>query len=300
MLGHSGDRREHRFETVRHDRVNFGHTGVEDQPVRHFLLLGHSGHVGGHPGVHRAGRAGDLSTGFDAELFLRLPGAIGVDGPVAAHMGDESTETGTFTTGEETTEMSTEVTPESLRTHARWAKERGKSYTHTASDLTDLATLVEQEQRRPLPTKAGWYELIVVERDGEKCTGAFRDTSGYWHTSDFTVNGASPDVTIRWAEQSGTTPGQTLREAASAEGKEWPTGSPFVNDQIEHFARVLTAHGTTTLTPVGWDPKPGTRGLLPVVATHGGVWETPSGWIVEDKGNRQRRVLADPRPGGAQ
>jgi len=47
------------------------------------------------------GGGGELSTGFDAELVLRLPGAIGVDGPVAAHMGGESTETGTFTTGDE-------------------------------------------------------------------------------------------------------------------------------------------------------------------------------------------------------
>lgn len=205
--------------------------------------------------------------------------------------------------------MSTEVTPESLHTHAEWLDDRNvsaeiyKVRKAAAVEMHRAADCLEHQQR-PLPEKPGWYELIVVERlneEGEKesCTGAFRDTSGYWHTPDFTVNGSSPDVTIRWAEQDGTTPGQTLREAANAEGQEWPTGSPFVNDQIEHFARVLTAHGTTTLTPVGWDPKPGTRGLLPVVATHGGMWETPSGWIVEDKGNRQRRVLADPRPDGA-
>jgi len=52
--------------------------------------------------VHdESGGTGGLSTGFDAELVLCLPGAIGVDGPVAAHMGSEGTETGTFTTGDE-------------------------------------------------------------------------------------------------------------------------------------------------------------------------------------------------------
>lgn len=197
--------------------------------------------------------------------------------------------------------MDTEVTPESLRTHARWAKERGKSHTHTASDLDDLANLVEQEQR-PLPERPGWYELIVVERDGKSHTGAFRDTSGYWHTSDFTVNGASPDVTIRWAEQSSTTPGQTLREAASAEGQEWPTGSPFVNDQIEHIAAaVLTAHGTSTLAPVGEHLEPGTRGLLPVVLDTE-YWRGTVGghmYLCEPDTILGHSVLADPRPDGA-
>ncbi len=52
--------------------------------------------------VHDEGcGTGGLSTGFDPELFLRLPGAIEVDGPAAAHMGSEGTETGTFTTGDE-------------------------------------------------------------------------------------------------------------------------------------------------------------------------------------------------------
>jgi len=144
--------------------------------------------------------------------------------------------------------MSTEVTPESLRTHARWAKERGKSYTHTASDLDDLATLVEQEQR-PLPERPGWYELIVVERrcadnSIESCTGAFRDTSGYWHTPDFTVNGASPDVTIRWADQGGTTPGQTLWEADPTRFA-WSQAHSTVRDESERMAAaVLAAHGT--------------------------------------------------------
>jgi len=57
--------------------------------------------TGGQADVGPGMGGGELSTGFDAELVLRPPGAIGVDGPAAAHMGGEGTETGTFTTGDE-------------------------------------------------------------------------------------------------------------------------------------------------------------------------------------------------------
>ena len=205
--------------------------------------------------------------------------------------------------------MSTKVTPESLRTHAEWLDDRNvpveiyKVRKAAAVEMHRAADCLEQE-RRPLPERPGWYELIVVERrcadnSIESHTGAFRDTSGYWHTQDFTVNGASPDVTIRWAAPIGTTPGQTLWEADPTHFA-WSQAQSTVRDESEHMAAVVLAtHGTPILTPVGEHPEPGARGLLPVVATHGGMWETPSGWVVEDRGNRQRRVLADPRPDGA-
>jgi len=65
--------------------------------------------------------------------------------------------------------MSTEVTPESLRSHATWMNDRGAKESHMA--LTRWADDLEHQQR-PLPTVPGWYPTIVVERGGESCTGA--------------------------------------------------------------------------------------------------------------------------------
>jgi len=268
--------------------------------------------TGGQADIGLGMGVGELSTGFDAELVLRLPGAIGVDGPAAAHMGGDGAETGALSTSEEMTEMSTKVTPESLRTHAEWLDDRNVSVEiykvrkAAAVEMHRAADCLEHQQR-PLPEKPGWYELIVVERlneEGEKesCTGAFRDTSGYWHTPDFTVNGASPDVTIRWAEQDGTTPGQTLWEVDEE-------GAWSATNDVERFlsesraAAVLAVHGTSTLTFVGEHPKPGTRGLLPVeVGTGGDGWLYNLGknYLCTVGSRLSERILADPRPDGAQ
>jgi hypothetical protein len=186
--------------------------------------------------------------------------------------------------------MSTEVTPDLLRDVAAAWEGSTASDDSIRISLRVRADRLERESK-PLPTVPGWYPTIVVERGGESCTGAFRDTSGDWHTPDFAVNEASPGTTIRWAEQASKTPGQTLWEAD-------PTWSIIPRDEAERMANaVLAAHGTPTLTPVGEHPKPGTRGLLPVMV--GGDW-----WWHDDRGvslvvGAAYNILADPRPDGA-
>ncbi len=174
-----------------------------------------------------------------------------------------------------------------------------------------------ERERRPLPTKPGLYPTIVVERrcgddSIESCTGAMlgedkcwstpTSVDGYlWHGSV----GGSSDVTIRWTEQDDPTPGQTVREAASAEGQEWPTNDPFVKDQIERItAAVLAAYAIPTLTPVGEFPEPGTRGLLPLVST-GAEWRTYADtdqptYICGVRVLMAEAILADPRSDGAE
>jgi hypothetical protein len=53
--------------------------------------------TGGQTDVGLGMGGGELSTGFDAELVLCLPGNIGVDRPAAAHMDGAGAETGTCT-----------------------------------------------------------------------------------------------------------------------------------------------------------------------------------------------------------
>jgi len=208
--------------------------------------------------------------------------------------------------------MNTETTSDLLRRAAdAWVGD-------TAGDdvarhqLRDRADRLERE-RRPLPTKPGLYPTIVVERGGEKCTGAMLHDYGEWETP-IRVGGVyghsvvpGTFSTVRWAEQDGPTPGQTLREAASAEGQEWPTDDPFVKDQIERItAAVLAAYAAPTLTPVDEDPEPGARGLLPVVlmaeSDGEGIWRSArTERFVGYPGPDGREViLADPRSDGAE
>jgi len=200
--------------------------------------------------------------------------------------------------------MSTEVTPESLRTHAEWLRERGRLT--TAAALQFEAKNLECESK-PLPTVPGWYPSIVVERGGESCTGALLADDDGWRTAR-EVGGryghwveGTPDLTIRWAEQDGKTPGQTLWEATRPELGRWTGTVPDLRVRFEQrAAAVLAAHGTPTLTTVGEHPEPGTRGLLPVMADGDGRWfYREKSWIfsVCDKGTVA--VLADPRPDGA-
>ena len=199
--------------------------------------------------------------------------------------------------------MSTEVTPESLRTHATWMNDRGAKESHMA--LTRWADDLEREQR-PLPTVPGWYPSIVVERGGESCTGALLTDNDMWVTSPGTGECHTHflndrHVTIRWAEQDGTTPGQTLHEAEPDNGMTWGQTGRTVRDLYERIAAaVLVAHGSPALTPVGEHPEPGTRGLLPVVALSTGAWQSTAEWLPSGRyqGHNQD-ILADPRPDGA-
>jgi len=201
--------------------------------------------------------------------------------------------------------MSTEVTPESLRTHAAWLNDRGAKESHMA--LTRWADDLEREQR-PLPTEPGWYPGIVVERGGESCTGALLTDEGEWITSELVLGCHHHEVdsrstTIRWAEQDGKTPGQTLWEARF-ESLVWSTLTPLMKDRQEYVAAaVLAAHGNPTLTPVGEHPKRGTRGLLPVMASGVDSWQHYVGGVayhvVDARDKMDRAVLADPRPDGA-
>jgi len=234
-------------------------------------------------------------------------------------------------------EMSTEVTPDLLRRVSDAWEGNTASDDYVRNQMRAWANRLEREQR-PLPTVPGWYPTIVVERGGQSCTGALLADDDGWRTAR-EVGGCyghwtegNSDLTIRWAEQDGKTPGQTVYEVwAKPYGFfPWSGMSSAVRDRYERAAAaVLAAHGTPTLTdgeraeeylqgwaahrqagkpasptltPVGEHPEPGTRGLLPVVAVDNGLWETPSGWVVGNERNPQRPdlvILADPRPDGA-
>lgn len=193
--------------------------------------------------------------------------------------------------------MSIEVTPESLRAHAALLRSRGVVEFEVA--IWDRwADRLEREQR-PLPTVPGWYPGVVVERGGESCTGALlMDCASEWATP-VQVEGLyhhradDKGATIRWADQDGTTPGQT----AQAAWHEWKVSR---GDLFAFMAAaVLAAHGTPTLTPVGESPEPGTRGLLPVVLNVDS-WEYNKGSFAGMAKSRVgRTILADPRPDGA-
>jgi len=215
------------------------------------------------------------------------------------------------------TEMSTETTSDLFRRAAdAWVGDTaGDDY---ARHQLRVRACLELERERPLPERPGWYELIVVERvneegERESCTGAMLTEEGefwatpllvgesYWHRP------GKKGATVHWAEQDGPTPEQTMREAASAEGQEWPTNDPFVKDQIERItAAVLAAYTAPTLTPVDEDPEPGARGLLPVrLVAEGdgeGIWRSAgTERFVGYPGPDGREViLADPRPDGAE
>jgi len=201
--------------------------------------------------------------------------------------------------------MSTEVTPESLRTHALYAKLRG--HMKTAKVLDSEADDLERE-RRPLPTVPGWYPNVVVERGGESCTGALLRDDEWWLTA-LTVAGVhthalgEAGLTVRWAEQDGKTPGLVLYEAWSKPSAffPWDETSSGVRDRYERAAAaVLAAHVTPTLTPVGEHPEPGARGLLPVVCSGAQMWRHDGGSFICDRNSKVgRTVLADPRPDGA-
>jgi len=192
--------------------------------------------------------------------------------------------------------MRTEITPESLRTHAKWARDHSEYV--TAQQLDRKADQLEREQR-PLPTVPGWYPTIVVERGGESCTGALlTEDRNWWCTAAF-VDGSflhrnSDENTIRWAEQDGKTPGQTAWEAQGSKVATWMCASPALQAEWERIAQaVLAAHGTPTLTPVVEHPEPGTRGLLPVVL-NGEVWccEDPPSAICGTQSKQARTILA--------
>jgi len=200
--------------------------------------------------------------------------------------------------------MSAEVTPESLRATAKWLRDRGAIHA-VDTILCNWAGVLEREPR-PLPTVPGWYAGIVVERGGESCTGALRSDDVFWYTAR-AVGGrrchlsCDETVTIRWAEQEGKTPGQTLWEADRSHCATWRTAEPewrVCSERID--AAVLAAHGTPTLTPVGEHPKLGTRGLLPVVL-ESGSWHTIYGaFLCHVDSAIGSIILADPRPDGAQ
>jgi len=200
--------------------------------------------------------------------------------------------------------MSTEVTPESLRAHAAWMGDHHAEI--VAAALRCRANDLEDEQRRPLPTEPGWYPGIVVERGGESCTGALLTDGEYWETRQRvggrrTHNSWEPGTTIRWAEQDGKTPGQTLWEADRSHCATWRTAEPEWRVCSERIAAaVLAAHGTPTLAPVGEHPEPGTRGLLPVVQESGEWCSRELGMFLCLAGSAaSRAIVADPRPDGA-
>lgn len=203
--------------------------------------------------------------------------------------------------------MSTEVTPDLMRTVAAAWEGSTASDDYARHELRARADDLEHE-RRPLPTVPGWYPGIVVERGGESCTGALLTDNDIWITPlgvdecRHTHFLNDRHVTIRWAEQDGKTPGQTAVEAFAGEGTApWEARTPGSRDFWERVAAaVLAAHGNPTLTPVGEHPEKGTRGLLPVVL--GGFdWETEAGArICGSTAPLVGYLLADPRPDGAQ
>lgn len=136
--------------------------------------------------------------------------------------------------------MSTEVTPESLRLYAKWAREHSEYV--TAQQLDRKAEQLEREQR-PLPTVPGWYPNIVVERGGESCTGAMLRDDGRWTTPRLVGRCYSHSpwagiATVRWAEQDGKTPGQTAMEAfPGEEPAPWAVRTQGSRDFWERLAR---------------------------------------------------------------
>ncbi len=205
--------------------------------------------------------------------------------------------------------MSTEVTPESLRTHALFADLCGhRKVSRVLEAHADQLDHEIREQARPLPTVPGWYPTIVVERGGESCTGALLADDDGWRTAR-EVDGryghwidSNPNLTIRWAEQDGKTPGQTLWEAEDTAGCiAWCAASERSRALYERRATaVLAAHGTPNLTPMGEHPEPGTRGLLPVVLEDD-AWQYDQGAYCCLAGSETSTgILADPRPDGAQ
>jgi len=211
--------------------------------------------------------------------------------------------------------MSTEVTPESLRAHAKWVHGDALTRDNTWADLEAMNLLLAKADRleseqRPLPTEPGWYACIVVERGGESCTGALLTDGEYWETRQRvggrrTHNSCERGTTIRWAEQDGTTPGQTLWEAPTIWGitPGWDRAGSALRERWEQRANaVLAAHGTPTLTPVGENPEVGKGGLLPVVLNYAGVWWSsvpPRRVVCAPESEMGRTILADPRPDGA-
>jgi len=206
--------------------------------------------------------------------------------------------------------MSTEVTPDLLRTVAAAWEGGTASDDYARHELRSRADQLEREQR-PLLTVPGWYPNVVVERGGESCTGVQRNDEGGWFTSvrlgDRYVHFPSDrDTTIRWAEQDGTTPGQKVYETWTKPYGFFPWSgiSLETRDRYERAAAaVLAAHGTPRLNPVGEHPEPGTRGLLPVVVNEGDEWVFYCGpdiiYVCEAGSKTGSIVLADPRPDGA-
>jgi len=229
-------------------------------------------------------------------------------------------------------DVSTEVTPDLLRRVAAAWVGGTASDDYARHELRGRAARLEHEQR-PLPTVPGWHPGIVVERGGESCTGALLTDEGEWITSELVLGCHHHEVdsrstTIRWAEQDGKTPGQTLWEAGEFLATPWRDANPGTRDRWERrAAAVLAAHGTPTLTDedraeeyqqgwaaghkavkpaslilttVGEHPEPGTRGLLPVVLSRG-TWcrEFPNDVICKAKDIGTQAILTDPRPDGA-
>lgn len=207
--------------------------------------------------------------------------------------------------------MSTETTPDLFRRAADAWVGGTPSDDHTRNELRAQADRLEREQR-PLPTKAGWHERVVVERGGEKCTGAMLHDYGEWETP-IRVGGVyghsvvpGTFSTVRWAEQDGNTPGQTAQSACFSDRERLPLNAEnqYVRDQCARIVNaVLAAYAAPTLTPVGEHPEPGTRGLLPLVST-GVEWRTyadidPPTYICGVRARMASVMLADPRPDGA-
>ena len=197
---------------------------------------------------------------FGADTVLCFPGDIGVDGPAAAHMGSEGTETGTFHQRGDDTDAH-RGNPDLLRrAAAAWVGDTAND-DYTRRQLRNRANCLE----RPLPTKPGWYPTVVVERGEEFCRGAMIGEDGCWHTPR-RVDGHQTHslhkksaATIRWAELGIKTPGQTLWETGAKGVVEWSTTTRQAHDHYERLAAaVLAAHGTSTLAPVGDSPEPGT------------------------------------------
>jgi len=201
--------------------------------------------------------------------------------------------------------MSTEVTPDLMRTVAAAWEGGTASDDYARHELRARADHMEHLQR-PLPTVPGWYPGIVVERGGESCTGALLADDDGWRT-EREVGGfyghwieGTPSFTIRWADQDGKTPGQTLWEAEPNRGVAWSSVGQTVKALYERIANaVLAAHGTPTLTPVGEHPEPGTHGLLPVTFNErDGNWHFNRTYICRSLSPMADVILADPRPDG--